>query len=269
MAQADPSEGPLRSVRVLEALAGMEQPASLDVIIEKTGLTKSKAFRSLAFLQDAGFVDHVGRLGYRIGSRSLALATLMGPRPALLRTARPVMRWLADLTSESATLHLRSGNYRVLVVGAEARGERPLGTILIGERAPLTSGCSGTVILAHLPSNEIVTVVKSRPRRERRPTSSQLAAIREEGYALSFSDNHAGMNGIAAPLISPSDHFPLGSIAIAGAESRLPEMALRQLSEPLKKACKQLAPQLARMVGPSSSQRLASLDVSIQDFLDA
>ena len=264
----NPPDTPLRSICLLEALAGLEQPANLDVIAEATQLTKSKAYRAVRFLQDAGFVDHVGRNGYRIGSRSLALATLIGPRPALLNAARPVMRWLADVASESATLHLRSGSHRVLVVGAEARNQPIRGSVPIGERAPLTSGCSGTAILAHLPADEALAVIKTRPRRERRPTPTQLGQIRDDGYALSFSDNHLGVNGIGAPLLAPADHYPLGSVSIAGAEGRLPEAALRRLSEPLKQACKQLAPQLAKMLGPNSSQRLAALDVTIQDFLD-
>lgn len=268
MTDQDPSDGPLRTMRVLEGLAGMEQPANLDVIAAATGLTKSKTYRALRFLQEAGFVDHVGRAGYRVGSRALAMATLIGPRPALLSAARSVMRWLADVSSESATLHLRSGSYRVLVVGAEAHGQPVSGAFRIGERAPLTSGCSGTAILAHLPPDEALEVLRTRPRRERRPTAVQLAHIREAGYALSFSDNHVGLNGIGAPLLAPVDRYPLGSVTIAGVEDRLPEATLRKLSEPLKLACKRLAPKLATMLGPNSSQRLTALDVTIQELLD-
>lgn len=57
-------------------------------------------------------------------------------------------------------------------------------------------------------------------------------------------------------------------MSIGGSEARLPEATLRQVSVPLRRACKKLAPQLARMLGPNSSERLVALDVTIQDFLD-
>jgi IclR family acetate operon transcriptional repressor len=261
--------GALRALQVLEALAGMEQPASLAQVAETTRLPTTKAYRSLRALQDHGFVDHLGHRGYRLGGRSVALASLIGPRPALLRAAQPLLHRLAAFVQETSSLHLRSGTHRVLVIGAEARGQALRSSFTIGERAPLTSGCSGTVILAHLPVAEARKITASRPRREKRPSAALLAVIRTDGYAMSFSDNHVGVNGVAAPLLDPIDNYPLGSIAIAGAERRLPEYKLRELELPLRKTCRELEPHLARMLGPNSSERLASLDVTIQDVLEA
>jgi len=264
----NPAGGPLRCIQVLEALAGMAQPASLDAVIERTGLTKLKAYRSLRHLQDAGYVDHIGRDGYRIGCRSLTLGTLVGPRPALLTAARPVLRWLAEVSSESAIFNLRSGSHRVLVMGVEPPSQPVRRGVRLGERAPLTSGASGTAILAHLPPEEAEEIIRSRPRREPRPTPDQLAAIRADGCAFSFSANHVGVSGVSAPLLTPAGGYPLGSMSIGGAQDRLPEATLRRLSGPLRRACKKLAPELAGMLGPHSSKRLSALDVTIQELLD-
>src|ERR1700684_2550788 len=89
MAASEQEDGHIRALRVLETLAGLEQPASLPTIADKAQLTKTKAYRILRGLQDHGFVDHVGRSGYRIGSRAVALASLIGPRPALLPLSPP------------------------------------------------------------------------------------------------------------------------------------------------------------------------------------
>ena len=64
-----------RPLLVLEALAAMEQPASLLAIASAVGLSKAGAYRVLRALQDEGYVDHAGRRGYRVGSRSIALAS--------------------------------------------------------------------------------------------------------------------------------------------------------------------------------------------------
>jgi hypothetical protein len=59
---------------------------------------------------------------------------------------------------------------------------------------------------------------------------------------------------------------PLGSIAVAGPDERLPEEALRRLAQPLMSACSDLAPHLATVLGPNSSVRLEALDVTIREF---
>jgi IclR family transcriptional regulator, acetate operon repressor len=269
MAVSEQEDGHIRALVVLETLAGLEQPASLPTIAGEAQLTKTKAYRILRGLQDHGFVDHVGRSGYRIGSRAVALASLIGPRPALLRLARPVLAKLAAEASETVTLHLRSGAHRVLVLGAEPAGNPLRRVPTIGERSPLTAGCSGRSILAFLPEEEAGDIIRAHaPAAVRRRLPAQLARIRVQSYALSFSDNHVEMNGIAAPLLDPNDGTALGSIAIAGLVERLPKETLLQLVTPLHAACSQLAPRLATVLGPNSSVRLESLDVTIRHFLD-
>ncbi|MDH6523373.1 IclR family acetate operon transcriptional repressor [Streptomyces sp. SAI-135] len=267
-AATEQSDSALRALRVLELLAGMEQPASLTAIAQVTRLTKTRTYRILRSLQDGGFVHHAGRSGYRVGSRAIALATLMSPRPALVQSARPVLMRLALTSGETATLHLRSGGHRVLVLGEESPGSALRRVVLFGERSPLTSGCGGTSILAHLPQAEAAEVIEEHvPAESRSHLAEQLAEIRAHGYAVSYSSNHPGLHGIATALLDPADDYPLGSLVIAGPEQRLPKPALLALAGPLQAASRELAPRLAAVIGPNSSVRLASLDVTIQDLL--
>ncbi|WP_410627864.1 IclR family transcriptional regulator [Amycolatopsis sp. cmx-8-4] len=259
-----------RSLRVLEALAGMEQPAGLLAIAAAVDLSKASAYRVLRTLQEEGYVDHLGRRGYRVGSRSIALASLIGPRPALLQRARPVLSKLAATVHETATLHLRSGEHRVLVLGAEPATNPQRRGVHVGERAPLTSGCSGRVILAHLTDKQAAKVIGTHARGEKRAViQRELDTIRADGYAMSFSENHPHLNGIGVALLDPDDDYPLGSIVIAGPDYALPADKLRRLAQPLTAACTQLAPHLATVLGPNSSIRLESLDVTIKDFIEA
>lgn len=255
---------------MLETLAAMEQPASLLAIASAVGLSKAGAYRVLRALQDQGYVDHAGRRGYRIGSRSIALASLVGPRPALLHRARPVLSRLAAMAQATATMHLRSGDHRVLVLGTEQLTKLQPKRVHIGERAPLTSGCSGRVILAHLPAEEANSVVVEQTAgRNRAKLERELDLIRADGYALSFSENHLSFNGIGAALLDLDTGYPLGSIAIAGPDEQLPEGALRTLARPLIAACDGLAPHFSALLGPTSSMRREALDVTIQDLVDA
>jgi hypothetical protein len=111
------------------------------------------------------------------------------------------------------------------------------------------------VVTANVGSAEAATMV-------------DLATIRREGFALSFASNHAGTNGVAAPLLDPRNWYPLGSLAIAGPARQLTEAKLRAYALPLRRACGQLAPHLATMLGPNSSERLDALDVAVRNLID-
>jgi DNA-binding IclR family transcriptional regulator len=256
----DPGIGGSRALSVLELLAGMEQPSRLTEITARTEMSKSNTYRALRWLQEAGFVDHLGRKGYRLGARSFALATLIRPRDAVTRTSKPILAWLVQISDATVAVALRSGDHRVLVADLHPPA-RP-GEVLpvIGERTPLTSGCAGTAILAYLSESEASEIAARWPTRREGASATELAAIRKQGYAMSFGANHVGMNGIAAPLLSPATGAPLGSLSISGDTERLTERALHRLSEPLRRAASQLAPLMAKGLGPMSSEIWPPLD---------
>jgi len=262
------ADGHIRSLRILETLAGLQQPALLKAIAERAGLPPTRAYRVLRELQENGYVDHIGRSGYRMGARAVALASLVGPRPVLLQRARPVLIRLAAGAGETASLQLRSGAHRVIVFCADPPGSTARRIANVGERSPLTSGCGGTAILAFLPAQQIDEVLVAQSHIARPELPEYLGRIRGQGYAISQSANHPALNGIAAPVRDPDSGHALGSVAIAGHPSRLPEPALRRLATPLLAACAELGPRLANVLGPNSSVRLDSLDVTIQDLLD-
>ncbi|MEZ0112625.1 DNA-binding IclR family transcriptional regulator [Catenulispora sp. EB89] len=251
----------LRGLQLLEALAGMRQPASLRAVAERVGLSESQTFRVLRELERGGYLDHLGRSGYRLAGRSVALATLIGPRPALLRAIQPVITRLAQLTGEAVVLHLRSGATRVLVLGVPA----PSGPVLdpaglLGERSPLAVGASGRIILAYLPEAELAAMDLGGLDRR------QLAAIRDRGYEASFGENHPGVNGVSAPLLAyredaDSAGMALGSITVAGPAERLSEADFPRLVPMVLAACRDLGPRLASILGPDPGETVRALDL--------
>lgn len=249
----------LRGLVLLETLAGMRQPATLRDIAARAGLSESYAFRLLQALEAEGYLNHLGRAGYRLGSRSLALAAVIGPRPAMMRLMYPLVARLAAASGEAAVVHLRAGNFRVLVLGVPA----PSGPVadpagVLGERSPLTAGASGRVILAHLSEHEL--------RQFDGVDTGRLAATRQRGYEMSFGENHPGINGVSVPLLAESAGAAapltvLGSLTIAGAASRLTEQAMVRLVPTLSGACRDLTPRLAAVLGPNPGATIAALDL--------
>jgi DNA-binding IclR family transcriptional regulator len=246
----------LRGLQVLEALAGMRQPAPLRDVAERVALSQSQAFRILQELERAGYLEHLGRSGYRLASRSVALATLIGPRPALLRAVYPVITRLAHTTGEAVVLHLRSGAARVLVLGVSA----PTGPVVdpagvLGERSPLAAGASGRIILAFLPDSELAAIDLAGL------TPDQLQAIRARGHEISHGENHPGISGVSAPLLAYTageQPTALGSITVAGPSSRF---HVARVLPPLLGACRDLAPLLASILGPDPGAVVKALDL--------
>ncbi|WP_308818712.1 IclR family transcriptional regulator [Pseudonocardia alni] len=248
-----------RGLRVLETLAGMEQPASLDRITEQAKLTRTKTYRCLVALEAQGYITHVGRSGYRTTGRALGLALLLGPRPVVRQRALPHLVRLNRDTRTKATLFLRSGAHRVLmlVVGA---GQEQWRDVVIGSRAPLFSGCTGRSILAWLPEEEQRAILDaSTDSHEIRP--EDLADVRDQGYATSRSANHQGVSGVAAPILDPDDGLPLGCICLADEADRLPDSSLHEMSQSLRATCLALGPQLAPVVGRTGALLQTALDV--------
>jgi DNA-binding IclR family transcriptional regulator len=251
----------LRGLQMLETLAGMRQPATLPDVAARAGLSESNAFRILQALEDEGYLHHLGRSGYRLGSRALALGTVIGPRPAMLRLMHPIVARLAVVSGEAAVVHLRAGEFRVLVLGVPA----PSGPLLdpagvLGERSPLAAGASGRIILAYLPETELAGVDLDGV------TTEQLATIRAQGYETSYGENHPGINGISVPLLATPDNpttppIVLGSMTIAGPSERLPPQAVARLVGPLLGACRDLSPRLAALLGPNPGSTIEALDL--------
>ena len=245
----------------------MRQPASLRAVADRVGLSESQTFRVLRELERGGYLDHLGRSGYRLAGRSVALATLIGPRPAMLRAIQPVITRLAHLTGDAVVLHLRSGATRVLVLGVPA----PSGPILdpaglLGERSPLAVGASGRIILAYLPEAELAAMDLGGLDRR------QLAAIRDRGYEASFGENHPGVNGVSAPLLAYREEagsgdsaysagVAIGSITVAGPAERLSEADFPRLVPMVLAACRDLGPRLASILGPDLGETIRALDL--------
>lgn len=251
----------LRGLHVLETLAGMRQPATLRDVAARAGLSESNSFRILQALEDEGYVHHLGRSGYRLASRALALATVIGPRPAMLRLMHPIVARLAAVSGEAAVVHLRAGHLRVLVLGVPARSGPLLDPAgVLGERSPLAAGASGRIILAYLPETELAGVALDGV------TPQQLTAIRDRGYETSYSENHPGINGVSVPLLATPDDptappIVLGSMTIAGPSERLPPQAVSRLVRPLLGACRDLSPRLAALLGPNPGATIEALDL--------
>ena len=104
-----------RCFSLLDVLAACQDPVSLKVISEKTGLHPSTAHRILNDLTIGRYVDRPEAGSYRLGMRLLELGNLVKARLDVREAALAPMRELHKLTHQPVNLSMRQGDEIVYI----------------------------------------------------------------------------------------------------------------------------------------------------------
>ena len=223
-----------RALRLIEAVLSVHEPVGLDDLAKMVNLSKSTCYRLVRVLQEELYLDRAESGGYRVGSRLVGVAAAVLSQAPLYQSARPALRALAEAAGETATLHVRSGNRGVLVLGVESTGQVLRRAATVGETTWLGQGSSGLAILAHLAAADADPVIAQAE--DPAALRETLAEVRRDGYKMSFGANHPGVHGIAAPV--PSAGM---SVAVSGPAERWTEERMRAFSGRLLNACAELS----------------------------
>jgi DNA-binding IclR family transcriptional regulator len=145
----------------------------------------------------------------------------------LREKARPIMERLADETGEVVCLAVLEQNRSVYIEVVEGRhGLRLRATV--GSVAPIHSSATGTLLLAHLPEDDIRKIAEHTglPRltpltlTRIEPLLQRLAEIRARGYSIDVGESEEGLTGLAAPVRSPHGTVQ-AALVIAGPGARV------------------------------------------------
>jgi len=129
----------------------------------------------------------------------------------------PIMRDLADRTSESVAFYVRSGDLRTCLYRVESK--HPIRyTIHEGDVLPLLLGSGGRVLAAF--SGE---------------PGEPYESIRSAFHHISIGDRDPETAGVSAPVFGPG-HILLGALTLAGPRSRIDDGFLRRMTGPLMQA---------------------------------
>jgi IclR family acetate operon transcriptional repressor len=209
-----------RALELIEHVAASSEPVSLSELARQVDLPKSSAHALARTLADEGYLLRDGRGAYALGPRLLALLGRLPHRFELPRVARPIMQQLVDDLGETAILGIRQGPQVIYIEQIEApqmiRYVAPL-----GEPRPLHATSIGKIMLASMSPDDADALLRE-TKLERftehttvslRALKAELAAIREQGYALNQGESMAGIAAIAVPVRQGG--APTGSV-IAG-----------------------------------------------------
>ena len=202
-------EAVLKAFSILESFE-VESPLSLQRISELTDLNKSGIMRICGTLMSLGYIGQDPKTGsYQLGNKVLRLSAVYSRRNPIISLARPILRELVELTSESAALSKRVGTHRVGLVWEE-------GTHLIrysmnseGKTMRLFAGAAGKVLLTYAPE-EVVNQVINSPEFSKPLTGAtitdpdlfrkELTRTRKQGYGFSFGERKSEVAALAVPV---------------------------------------------------------------------
>jgi DNA-binding IclR family transcriptional regulator len=214
-------------VQVIDLLATSGRGTTLGKVQQALALNKGTAFRILRALESHGVAARDEDGVFVLGNRALWWGTRYRQNLDLSIVVRPHLEKLRDLTSETAAFSISIGNQTVIVdqvISPHATSTR----FDIGWSAPLYTGATGRVILAHLdPEKRNDLLIRQRLERvtdrtiiDRRPLERELEKCLAHGFALSEGERLANTSSIAAPIFG-SNKDVLGVISVNGPSDRL------------------------------------------------
>lgn len=196
----------MNGFRVIEAFS-IERPVlGVTEIAEAIGMHKSTVSRTLNTLREAGYVERDPDTGrFQLG---LGVISLAGPILAHLdvrKAALPILSEVTDLTSETTALTVWSID-EAIVVEQVTSPRQVMQRASIGTRYHRFESSSVRVFLAHLPEKKAKDVYRANIRRRSSERISiatlttELARIREQGFAINDGLTSAEEAGISAPV---------------------------------------------------------------------
>jgi len=213
-----PTAAKSRSARVLQLLelvAGMDRPASVQEITELSGLPKATAYRICASLEADGYLrKELGGRGLVAGPRLLSLAQSLIGGASLAGARHAILAAAARRIGETCNLSIPKDGEMVYLDRVES--EWPLRLQLpVGTRVPLHCTASGKLFLSSLSAGARAAVLRSLKLEARAPNTltdpaalgTALDRIRETQVGTDDQEFLEGMVAVAVPVTDAAGRF--------------------------------------------------------------
>ncbi|MFJ9391717.1 IclR family transcriptional regulator [Nocardioides sp. NPDC101246] len=213
-----------KAVTILRAFTVDDQVLSLAELVRRTGLPKATVHRVAGDLVTNRLLERTS-LGYRLSGGLFELGMRASVERSLLELAMPFLQDLYERTHETVHLGVREGRDVVYVakIGGHRQAPTPSRT---GGRMPVHCTAIGKVLLAYSDA-EVRQEILNGPLERRTPHTivapglleRQLDAVLENGVAFEHEESAAGLQCIAAPVLTDADRV-LAAISITGPVGR-------------------------------------------------
>ena len=222
-------------LRILRLFSVEAPELGITEISKQLGLHKTTVHRLLTVLEKEGFVEkNKKNRKYRLGLSILHLSGVVDLHTEIFKDALPVLHALMNESGEAVHLSVLEDNRVVYLYKIEC--PHPVRLLsYIGRSNPCTCTSSGKVMLAFRPKATVENILrrglpKYGPNSVTDPKEfvSQLAAIRQKGYAVCIDELHEGATSIAAPIRDYSGEV-VAAVSIVGPNQRITPASIPRL----------------------------------------
>ncbi|MEV7087360.1 IclR family transcriptional regulator [Streptomyces sp. NPDC093085] len=194
-----------RALSILPLLA--QGPADLGQVAERLGVHKSTALRLLRTLHEHGLVYRQQNQRYRLGARLLALAQEAVENLDLREIAHPHLVALNERCGHTVHLAVREEDDVLYIDKVDSRYPVRMYS-RIGRPVAITVAAVAKLLLADLPEAERRALAHRldypvyTPRSTTDATAflTELAAVREQGWATDLGGHEGSINCVGAPI---------------------------------------------------------------------
>lgn len=234
MSQSDPKAPTIqvleRTFALLDVLASFQEPVTLKVISEQTGLHPSTAHRILNDLAIGGLVERPRAGSYRLGMRLLELGNLVKARLDVRDAALGPMRELHRLTHQPVNLSMRQGDEIIYIERSYSERSGMQVVRAVGGRAPLHLTSVGKLFLAQDDAQRVRayatrTGLAGQTRNSITDLTTlqrELAKVAQGGVARDDEELELGVRCMAAGIFDDQNKLVAG-LSISAPADRLEE----------------------------------------------
>ena len=187
----------VKAIDLLEALAQDGANPTVPVLAKKLEISRNKAFRLLATLEDKGLVEQNSESGtYQLGMQAFEMAQHILKSDNLIRLAHPVMVELVRKLDEAVYITVMN-NDEVLFLDMVDSFQQIKAVDLVGRRFPFFTNAAGKVIKSVSSIDIFGRGSKKRGIPNAKELEVELDEIRRKGVAVDFGGLGEGICAVA------------------------------------------------------------------------
>ncbi|SDF33040.1 IclR family transcriptional regulator [Sporolituus thermophilus] len=234
-----------RALDILLLLQQEGKEMGVTQISETLGMYKSTVYRTLATLENKGFVQQNPETGrYWLGFRLYSLGMLVREKVPLPKIAYPHAKALSERFNEVvhiSVLDKTADLYPKHIIVEKIQSQQVLSlTPPVGSSSPSHCSAVGKCLLAFSPAEYTNRFIgRELPRFTPKTITdwdrllAELAAIRERGYALDDEELELGLTCVAAPILGRDGEI-IAALSLSGPTSRIRSDRFTEIVEQVK-----------------------------------
>jgi len=240
----------IRAIRILESF-GKKEKMGITEISRKLGLPKSSTYDIVNTLLLEGILEREDESNkYYLGLRLFELGNRARANLEIRRVATPFLRNLNNLFDETTHLTVLD-NDEVLYIECFESTKRLRTYSVIGVRAPLHCTAVGKAIMAFLPENEIMRIIRDKGLEkftentitDKEELLLELKRVRECGYSVDNMEHEVGVKCVGAAIHNHTGKV-FASISVSGPSQRLKIEEIPEIADSVVSAAREISRKL-------------------------